>query len=318
MTRSDRLAARVQVKERQAAFLRRDLRVIPARLERRSGLATRDARSARPARSRGQRHAATSGLAAGSDASKTTSPRGPSTRLEPAAERVRHAGARGIGAAEAVDQRRRELGRPAASLRARSIAALIDSSSRTPRDGTGVSLRRIAGGDARAVSWPHRAHRTTSTSSQSWSSASIQNTATAGTPCSRSHLLGESKRGQCFQQREERSAKQARLLAGDDGNGLRIAKERQLPRRRHLTHRERAAEPARRRQSRRVGGDADACERWRRATPPDRPDCPRKSRRRVSDRRRSRPPAAGSREIAGYRWEAGRSPHPRHDRAHRG
>jgi hypothetical protein len=39
-----------------------------------------------------------------------------------------------------------------------------------------------------------------------------------------SHLLGEAKRGQCFQEREEWSAKQAGLLTCDNGNGLRIAK----------------------------------------------------------------------------------------------
>ena len=38
------------------------------------------------------------------------------------------------------------------------------------------------------------------------------------------YLLGESKRGQRFQEREEWSAEETGLLTRDNGNGLRIAK----------------------------------------------------------------------------------------------
>ena len=60
------------------------------------------------------------------------------------------------------------------------------------------------------------------TSSQSWSSASIQNTATVGTPCSARTCSARRIVGERFQQREERSAEEPRLLTGDEGDGLRI------------------------------------------------------------------------------------------------
>ena len=77
------------------------------------------------------------------------------------------------------------------------------------------------------------------TSSQSWSSASIQKTATAGTPWSPRHLVGELQRRDRLEERVDRTAEEARLLAGQDGDG---------PRRR------RAARPA----AARLGGRAAA------------------------------------------------------------
>ena len=55
--------------------------------------------------------------------------------------------------------------------------------------------------------------------------------ATAGTWCSRDDLLGQLERGQRLEQREQRAAEQARLLAGDHGDG-RADRRAAAPRRR--------------------------------------------------------------------------------------
>ena len=235
LMRFDWLAAGVHVKQREAAFLRRGLRVIPARFERRSGfrretrglaglldLAGKDMRDERFGRRIG-------GV-------EHDQPARAEHGFEPAAKRIGHAGPGCIGAAEAVNQRRRELGRRHRGFERadRGVHRFVQAHA---GDRTGVRLWRIAGGNGErlhvriehaarldlvpvvifGVDPEHRDRRH----------------AVLGP-----HLLGESNRGQRFQQREEWSAEETGLLAGDDGNGLADREVGQLPRSPHLRRRE--------------------------------------------------------------------------------
>ena len=118
-------------------------------------------------------------------------------------------------------------------------------------------------------------------------------------------LLGQLERRQGLEQREERSAKQPRLLAGDDGDRARVGEQP-----RPLRPRGRRVPPAcwaaMTRRSPAAGGCAPACARSRRPTPRDRRDRRQKTVRRLESRTRSRRRAGGSTGSGAGRPESGR------------
>ena len=112
------------------------------------------------------------------------------------------------------------------------------------------------------------------------------------------HLFGELQRGERLEQREQRSAEEARLLAGDESRrscDRRAAPPRRRARagacRRSCCAAMTAAMSARRRR-------APASARSRRPTRRDRPDRRRRTARRIESRTRSRRRGAGSREAS--------------------
>ena len=75
------------------------------------------------------------------------------------------------------------------------------------------------------------------TSAKSWSSEATQKTGTTGRPRRRLELTGDLERRERLQQHEQGAAEEARLLAGDDRDGGRVAEaaglvrgRRRLPR----------------------------------------------------------------------------------------
>ena len=286
--RRPRGSARARRRIRKSARLpavRRDLRVIAARCQRVARLDRPAARWHRACSISRANSSATQRLGAPDPTARTRpGPRGPSSvssQRPNAPPCPRRAGRRARGRRAA----RGELGGGQRGLRARASAASTVSSRRDAGDRAVVRARRVAGSATRPAP---------ASASSTPARLDLVPVVILGVDPEDGdrrhavllpHALGQPDRGDRLQQREERAAEEAGLLAGDDGDGLRIA---QLRGGGDALRRGAATALLRRdddRPRRRAAADAAARARWRRARPRDRAGLPAK---KSAERGRSR------------------------------
>ena len=215
----DRLAPGVHVKQREAGLVRRDLRVIAAGRQCSTGFRCQ-ARRFTGVLDLAHEHAGRQRLRCGIRRIEHDEPARPEHALQPSAEGLRHACSRLVAAAKIVEELRREF-----RCGERCLQLGQGSGDRVVQP---YPCHRPACAPGMLPIEIDRSPRSTSrtlhvfTSSQSWSSASTQNTATAGTSMFGPDAFGQLQRRQRLEQREKRATEQSRLLTGDHGHRSRV------------------------------------------------------------------------------------------------
>ena len=220
---ADGAAAAVEVKQRDAVVVPVHLRVVAAGGEIRSGERRQFHRLPRH-RELAREHLADQRLRRRVGGVVHDQPAVAEDLFQPAAERLRHAAPRRVGAAQAVDQRAAEFGR------GQELLDLVEHGDNRLVQGDGGDGGGFGAGPRRQGDAARRQrfveHRTR---------PDFLPVVVFGVdPEHRDrrhlvvarHLLGELDRGQRLEQREQRAAEQPGLLAGDDGDRLAVGEQR--------------------------------------------------------------------------------------------